>query len=456
MDQRLQAQEFAAQTKQAAFEKKLLKRVDSVDDDQAFFRGEVQAQKKSIGELHVSEDKVSTEVTSRLAEQVKVQHELKADISDQVASKDDLDNDVWHGLDALQEAVFPNVSSQPPALVEPQESLSFVPLYENPLQPTPWIENSVYHPISSSHSPAFHNALSGPPSSSSSGYQSSATFDPNPLNPPPQTVWPQPADHAQQHLVPAVLASRKQRNLPNISEVDHIWGHIHAGARRAPLPHSSPPAHEHPSSSHASEGASHHQHSHAKVPLPAYVPTHVHPSDSHMSAPPVNSVSHRPPPSIITSTDYMPQDSLSLRPPPVQLDQQSSSWIENPLSSGSLPQSPHTPHNALSHSPSPSTNNAADHVQHLLVVPSVPNRERDLPRVTEIDHGGSVVPFRDPTGLLPSVLQARVYSSPHVTYRLSLDMTALMHPLHLGGVMAQMYQLYQLSAVTACPHNLQY
>ncbi|GAX86257.1 hypothetical protein CEUSTIGMA_g13669.t1 [Chlamydomonas eustigma] len=347
----MKAQEKAAQASQAAFEKRIL---DKVEDDQLFFSGEVQAQKKSINSLCVSVDKVSIEVT-KLAEQVK---------------------------------------------------------------PTLWIENSVYHPSSSSHSPAFHNALSGPPSppsSSSSGYQSSATFDPNPLNPPPHTIVPQPAYHAQQYHVPAVLASRKQRNLPNISEVDH-GGHtsfnmgIHSGTRRAPLPHSSPPAHEHPSSSHASEGASHHQHSHAKVPLlPAYVPTHV-PSDSRRSAPPVNSVSHRPPPST-TSTD-MPQDSLSLsRPPPVHLDQQSSSWIENPLSSGSLPQSPHTPHSALSHSPSPSTASeyqspdtlnpnphrvlpqAADHVQHLLVVPSVPNRERDLPRVTEIDHGGFVVPF---------------------------------------------------------------
>ncbi|GAX81742.1 hypothetical protein CEUSTIGMA_g9170.t1 [Chlamydomonas eustigma] len=168
---RLQAQEFAVQASQAALEKKILEKVDRIEDDQAFFRGEVQAQKKSVNELHVSAGKVSTEVT-RLAEQVKVQHELKEDISDQVTPKD-LD-DVWHRLDALQEAVFPDVSSQPPAPVDPQESLSFVPLHENPLQPTPWIENSIiYHPSSSSHSPAFHNALSGSPSSSSSSYQSS-------------------------------------------------------------------------------------------------------------------------------------------------------------------------------------------------------------------------------------------------------------------------------------------
>ncbi|GAX74745.1 hypothetical protein CEUSTIGMA_g2192.t1 [Chlamydomonas eustigma] len=380
MDQRLQAQEFAAQASQAAFEKKLLEKVERIEDDQAFFRGEVQAQKKSISELRASTDKVAYEV-AKLAEQVKAQHELKEDVTDHV-TPEDLDQ-VWNQLNALQNAVFPEVSLSPLSAVDPQESLSFEPPRDNSLQSTSWIENSVYHPISSSHSPAFHNALSGPPSSFSSGYQSSATFDPNPLNPPPQTVLPQPADHAQQHLMPAVLASRnKQRNLPNISEVDH-GGHIHAGTRRAPLPHSSPPAHEHPSSSHA---------------------------NSHMSAPPVNSVSHRPPPSIITSTD-MPQDSFSLRPPTVQLHLLPSSWIENSLSSSSLPQSPHTPHSALSHSPSPSTSEyqspvthnpnphrvlpqAADHVQHLLVVPSVPNRERDLPRVTEIDHGGSVVPLR--------------------------------------------------------------
>ncbi|GAX72630.1 hypothetical protein CEUSTIGMA_g86.t1 [Chlamydomonas eustigma] len=356
MDQRLQAQEFAAQASQAAFEKKLLEKVERIEDDKAFFR-----------------DKVATEVT-KLAEQVKAQHELKVDVADNV-TLEDLDQ-VWNQLNALQNVVFPEPGSLSPSL-------------------------------------AFHSALYRSPPPSSSGYPSSNIFDPNSLTPPPHTVVPQPAHHAQQYPVPAALASHKQRNLPNISEVDH-GGHtsfnmgIHAGTRRAPLPHSSPPDHEHPSSSHASEGASHHQHSHAKqAPAPAYVPAHV-PSDSRRSTP-VNYVSHRPPPS--TTSTGLPQGSLSLRPPPIQLDQQSSSWIENSLSLGSLAQSPHTLHNALSHSPSPSTSEyqnpvtlnpnphrvlpeAADHVQHLLVVPSVPNRERDLPRVTEIDHGGSVVPFR--------------------------------------------------------------
>ncbi|GAX84092.1 hypothetical protein CEUSTIGMA_g11515.t1, partial [Chlamydomonas eustigma] len=78
-DKRLQAQEFAAQASQAALEKKLLEKVDRIEDDQAFFRGEVQAQKKSIGDLRVSVDKVTTEVT-KLAEQVKAQHELKVDV----------------------------------------------------------------------------------------------------------------------------------------------------------------------------------------------------------------------------------------------------------------------------------------------------------------------------------------------------------------------------------------
>ncbi|GAX84458.1 hypothetical protein CEUSTIGMA_g11878.t1 [Chlamydomonas eustigma] len=104
LDQRLQAQEFAAQAIQASFEKKLLEKVDRIEDDQAFFRGEVQAQKKSIGDLRVSVDKVTTEVT-KLAEQVKAQHELKVDVSDHV-TPEDLDQ-VWNQLNALQNAVFP-------------------------------------------------------------------------------------------------------------------------------------------------------------------------------------------------------------------------------------------------------------------------------------------------------------------------------------------------------------
>ncbi|GAX86356.1 hypothetical protein CEUSTIGMA_g13768.t1, partial [Chlamydomonas eustigma] len=381
-DQRLQAQEFAAQASQAAFEKKLLEKVDRIEDDQAFFRGEVQAQKKSIGDLRVSVDKVTTEVT-KLAEQVKAQHELKVDVTDHV-TPEDLDQ-VWNQLNALQNAVFPEVNPSPLSAVDPQESLSFEPPRENSLQSTSWIENPAFQPGSLSSSPAFHSALSGSTPASSSGYQSSITFDPIP---PLHRATPQPTGSSHQHAVPPAAPSR-ERNLPRISEVDH-GGHIpfnmgiHAGARRVPLaqlppgPPSAPPASEYHSPSHPSEGASHH-HSHAKAPPPAYVPAHV-PSDSR-------------------------------RPPPVQLHLPPSSWIENSLSSSSLPQSPHTPHSALSHSPSPSTSEyqspvthnpnphhvlpqAADHVQHLLVVPSVPNRERDLPRVTEIDHGGSVVPLR--------------------------------------------------------------
>ncbi|GAX78357.1 hypothetical protein CEUSTIGMA_g5799.t1 [Chlamydomonas eustigma] len=354
LDQRLQAQEFAAQACQATFEKKILEKVERIEDDRTFFRGEVQTQKKSIGDLRVSEDKVTTEVT-KLAEQVKAQHELKVDVTDHV-TPEDLDQ-VWHQLNALQNAVFPEVSSTPSS-AEPQQSLSFDP------------------PLAS-----------------------------------------QPTGSSHQHVAPPAAPSR-ERNLPRISEVDH-GGHIpfnmgiHAGARRVPLsqlppgpPAALPASEYHSPPSHPSEGASH-QHSHAKAPPPAYVPAHVYhvPSDSRRSAL-VNSVSHWPPP----STD-VPHDSLSLRPPTVQLNLLPSSWIENSLSLGSLAQSPHTLHNALSHSPSPSTSEyqslvtlnpnphhvlpqAADHVQHLLVVPSVPNREGDLPRVIEIDHGGSVVPFR--------------------------------------------------------------
>ncbi|GAX84873.1 hypothetical protein CEUSTIGMA_g12294.t1 [Chlamydomonas eustigma] len=86
-DKRLQAQEFAAQASQVAFEKKLLEKVERIEDDQAFFRGEVQAQKKSISELRASTDKVAYEVT-KLAEQVKAQHELKVDVSDHVTPED--------------------------------------------------------------------------------------------------------------------------------------------------------------------------------------------------------------------------------------------------------------------------------------------------------------------------------------------------------------------------------
>ncbi|GAX79564.1 hypothetical protein CEUSTIGMA_g7005.t1 [Chlamydomonas eustigma] len=177
LDKRLQAQEFAVQASQAALEKKLLEKVERIEDDQAFLRGEVQAQKKSISELRVSTDKVASEVT-KLAEQVKAQHKLKVDVSDHVTPKD-LDQ-VWNQLNALQNAVFPEVSPSPPSVADPQESLSFEPPRENPLQPTAWIDNSAFQPESPSPSPAFHSALSGSPPSSSSGYQSSITFDPIP------------------------------------------------------------------------------------------------------------------------------------------------------------------------------------------------------------------------------------------------------------------------------------
>ncbi|GAX85494.1 hypothetical protein CEUSTIGMA_g12910.t1 [Chlamydomonas eustigma] len=172
LDQRLQAQEFAAQARQAAFEKKLLEKVERIEDDQAFFRGEVQAQKKSIGDLRVSVDKVTTEVT-KLAEQVKAQHELKVDVTDHV-TPEDLDQ-VWNQLNALQNAVFPESTS--------------------------WIENPAFQPGSSSPSPAFHSALSGSPPASSSGYQSSITFDPIPSL---HRAAPQPAGSSHQHAVPPV------------------------------------------------------------------------------------------------------------------------------------------------------------------------------------------------------------------------------------------------------------
>ncbi|GAX75592.1 hypothetical protein CEUSTIGMA_g3036.t1 [Chlamydomonas eustigma] len=158
-DKRLQAQEFAVQASEAALEKKLLEKVERIEDDQAFFRGEVQAQKKSIGDLRVSVDKVTTEVT-KLAEQVKAQHELKVDVANHV-TPEDLDQD-WNQLNALQNAMFPEVSSTPSS-AEPQQSLSFEPPRENALQSTSWIENPAFQPGSPSLSLAFHSALSGSP-----------------------------------------------------------------------------------------------------------------------------------------------------------------------------------------------------------------------------------------------------------------------------------------------------
>ncbi|GAX79545.1 hypothetical protein CEUSTIGMA_g6986.t1 [Chlamydomonas eustigma] len=232
-DKRLQAQEFAAQASQAAFEKKLLEKVERIEDDQAFFRSEVQAQKKSISELRVSTDKVASEVT-KLAEQVKAQHELKVDVSDHVTPEDQ--DQVWNQLNALQNAVFPEVSPSPPSVADPQESLSFEPPRENPLQPTAWIDDSAFQPGSPSPSPAFHSALSGSPPASSSGYQSSITFDPIPSL---HRAAPQTAGSSHQHAAPPAAPSR-ERNLPRISEVDHgehipFNMGIHAGARRVPL-----------------------------------------------------------------------------------------------------------------------------------------------------------------------------------------------------------------------------
>ncbi|GAX78787.1 hypothetical protein CEUSTIGMA_g6224.t1 [Chlamydomonas eustigma] len=150
---------------------------------------------------------------------------------------------------------------------------------------------------------------------SSSGYQSSITFEPIPSL---HRAVPQPAGNSHQQAVPPVAPSR-ERNLPRISEVDH-GGYIpfnmgiHAGARRVPLtqlplgPPSAPPASEyleyHSPPSHPSEGASHH-HSHSRAPPPAHVPTFI-PTD-HRRAVPVSSASHGP----AHSTGYVPSTSTS-------------------------------------------------------------------------------------------------------------------------------------------------
>ncbi|GAX81874.1 hypothetical protein CEUSTIGMA_g9302.t1 [Chlamydomonas eustigma] len=264
-DKRMQAQEFAAQASQAALEKKLLEKVERIEDDQAFLRGEVQAQKKSIGDLRVSVDKVTTEVT-KLAEQVKAQHELKVDVTDHIMPED---------LDKF------GTSSMPCRML------------------------------------CSKSALSGSTPASSSGYQSSITFDPIP---PLHRATPQPTGSSHQHAVPPAAPSRG-RNLPRISEVDH-GGHIpfnmgiHAGGRRVPLaqlppgPPLAPPASEyHSPPPHPSEGASHH-HSHSRAPPPAHVPTFIPPDPRR--AVPVSSASHGPAHSIgyvpSTSTSNIPYD----------------------------------------------------------------------------------------------------------------------------------------------------
>ncbi|GAX86227.1 hypothetical protein CEUSTIGMA_g13640.t1 [Chlamydomonas eustigma] len=219
LDKRLQAQEFAAQASQKLLLKLRLRR--------SSWR-----KWRELRMIKLSSE-VTTEVT-KLAEQVKAQHELKVDVTDHV-TPEDLDQ-VWNQLNALQNAVFPEVSPSPLSAVDPQESLSFEPSRENSLQSTSWIENPAFQPGSSSPSPAFHSALSGSPPASSSSYQSSITFDPIP---PLHRAAPQPAGSSHQHAVPPAAPSR-ERNLPRISEVDH-GGHIpfnmgiHAGARRVPL-----------------------------------------------------------------------------------------------------------------------------------------------------------------------------------------------------------------------------
>ncbi|GAX86526.1 hypothetical protein CEUSTIGMA_g13933.t1 [Chlamydomonas eustigma] len=272
--------------------------------------GEVQAQKKSIGDLRVSVDKVTTEVT-KLAEQVKAQHELKVDVTDHDVTPEDLDQ-VWNQLNVLQNAVFPEVSLSPLSVADPQESLSFEPPRENSLQSTSWIENPAFQPGSPSPSPAFHSALSGSPPASSSGYQSSITFDPIPSL---HRAVPQPAGSSHQQAVPPAAPSR-ERSLPRISEVDHggqiaFNMGIHAGARRVPLsqlppgPPSAPPASEyHSPPSHPSEGASHH-HSHPRAPPPAHVPAFITPDPRR--AAPVSFASHGP----AHSTGYVPSTSTS-------------------------------------------------------------------------------------------------------------------------------------------------
>ncbi|GAX77831.1 hypothetical protein CEUSTIGMA_g5274.t1 [Chlamydomonas eustigma] len=245
-DQRLQAQEFAAQASQAALEKKLLEKMERIEDDQAFFRGEVQAQKKSISELRVSTDKVASEVT-KLAEQVKAQHELKVDVSDHV-TPEDLDQ-VWNQLNALQNAVFP------------ESSITFDPI------------------------PSLHRAAPQPAGSSH------------------QQAVP-PAAPSRERNLPRISEVDHGGHIPfNMG--------IHAGARRVPLsqlppgPPSAPPASEyHSPPSHPSEGASHH-HSLSRAPPPAHVPAFI-PPDSRRAAP-VSFASHGP----AHSTGYVPSTSTS-------------------------------------------------------------------------------------------------------------------------------------------------
>ncbi|GAX76667.1 hypothetical protein CEUSTIGMA_g4113.t1 [Chlamydomonas eustigma] len=108
-----------------ASEKKILERVDRVDrvadNDQVFFRVDkvsteitrLLAERVKVLAARVKvlaeRVKVLAERVKVLAERVKVQNDLKADISDKFVTPKDLD-DVWHRLDALQEAVFPDVS----------------------------------------------------------------------------------------------------------------------------------------------------------------------------------------------------------------------------------------------------------------------------------------------------------------------------------------------------------
>jgi hypothetical protein len=176
LDQRIQAQEFAAQARELeaqasrdAFERRIL---EKIEDDDSFLYGKVQSQKQSISSLRTSLERVSTEVT-KLAEQVSLQNSLKADASDLI-TLDHLD-EVWHHLNALQEVVFPHIDPFPPSIPsEPLRPPQFTPLTTQPLLPTSrWIENMSYSPDSTSRPIEFFSARSDPSTSAPSGYQSS-------------------------------------------------------------------------------------------------------------------------------------------------------------------------------------------------------------------------------------------------------------------------------------------
>ncbi|GAX79993.1 hypothetical protein CEUSTIGMA_g7433.t1 [Chlamydomonas eustigma] len=267
LDKRLRAQEFAAQASQAALEKKLLEKVDRIEDDQAFFRGEVQAQKKSIGDLRVSVDKVTTEVT-KLAEQVKAQHELKVDVTDHV-TPEDLDQ-VWNQLNALQNAVFPEAPY--PHL------LHFTALSLAQLQP---LLVAIRAPLLLTQFPLFTELR-----------------------------------HSQQAAPISMLYHLQRLHGRGISQGSLKWitgdtSHSTWAVMKEPeeflcltFPLAPPASEYHSPPSHPSEGASHH-HSHSKAPPPAHVPAFI-PPDPRRAAP-VSSPSHGP----AHSTGYVPSTSTS-------------------------------------------------------------------------------------------------------------------------------------------------